>query len=115
MAEVIDISKTKVCYELPNSIDPSIFGADFWAAFHDLASRIPCEACKVESESFVRFWHDLKNYDLNKPIGDRTNFNYWLQKIAVVKGERARKKDRVILSFIAAVVTAILIIVLIRK
>lgn len=114
MAEIIDISKTKVCYDLPNSKDTAIFGPAFWDAFHDLASRIPCEGCKAESESFVKFWHDLKNYDLNKPLEDRSNFNLWLDKIETVKGERKRNTDRYLLGFIAIVVTVILVVVLIK-
>lgn len=115
MAEVIDISKTKVCYDLPNSKDPKIFGPDFWAAFHDLASRIPCDGCREETVAFEVFHHDLKNYDLGKPIQDKTNFNYWLKKLESVQNQKERKRNRVILTFISAIIVTILIVVLIRK
>lgn len=114
MAEILDISKNRVCYDLPNSKDTKIFGPVFWDAFHDLASRIPCDGCREESESFVKFWHDLKNYDLGKDIQYKDNFDKWLSKIEIVKGERQRNFDRKILAFIAGIVVATLIIVIVK-
>lgn len=114
MDNVIDISKTKVCYDLPNSKDPKIFGPDFWAVFHDVANRIPCDGCREETVSFEIFHHDLKNYDLGKPLHDKVNFTLWVEKISAIKQERQKKKGIMILGYVAAVVTAILIIVIIK-
>lgn len=116
MAEVIDISPPsgdglqKVCYELPTSKETTVFGPVFWDSFQDLASRIPCGSCKEEAESFVRFWHDLKNKDLGKPIQYQDNFDYWVNRVC-----NNAKKRMIILTIALVVVSVIAIIGWTRK
>lgn len=98
-------------YNLPDAKDPKIFGPEFWKAFHDIASKIPCDECKEESETFVIFWHDLKNYDLGKEIFDKENFDYWLTKIEKIR----KKKLKLLLSFLAGVVITVAVILIIKK
>lgn len=113
MAEVIDISPSeqKVCYTLPTSKDTKVFGPKWWDAFEDLASRIPCGACREESESFVKFWHDTKNVDLKKPIFDKANYDYWVKRISY----ESRKKERIIVVIVIAVLLVIIGIVASKK
>lgn len=100
-----------VTYNLPDDKTPSVFGPKFWEAFHDLASKIPCDSCREESEKFVTFWHDLKNYDLGKEISDKENFKYWLIKIESIR----KTKLKLFLSFLAGVIITISIITIIKK
>lgn len=80
-----DNEKIKVAYDLPTSLEPFVFGPDYWFAFHDLARRIPCGGCKKEAESFLVFFHDYKNYELGKKIYDKKNFINWINKISKLK------------------------------
>lgn len=77
--------KTSVTYELETSPDPDVFGPSYWFAFHDLANRVPCINCRQEAESFIRFFHDLKNYELGKKVYDKKNFISWINKISKLK------------------------------
>lgn len=68
-----------VCYKLPNTTDPSKFGPDYWAAFHDLAHRVPCPGCRGFAEKFMVFFHDTVNLKTGKPIQDEQNFKQFTQ------------------------------------
>lgn len=63
---------------LPNSASPAVFGPKYWEAFHTLADRIPCGECRDKGSAFVRFFHDLVNRKLGKPIYDQANFDFWM-------------------------------------
>lgn len=79
--------KIKVTYELPTSVDGSVFGPSYWQAFHDLASKVPCGGCRQETESFIKFFHDLVNYRLGKQIYDKKNFIEVMNKISALKNK----------------------------
>ena len=115
MAEIIDISKTVVSYELPNSKDTEVFGPSFWAAFHDLANRVPCDGCRDHAKSFMVFWHDLVNLRKGAKLYDEKNFKEWLNRISELQEERKKRTDRKILALIAGITVAILLIVILRK
>lgn len=100
----------KVCYDLPTSLDTSVFGPEYWKAFHDLANRIPCGICQEKAKSFVVFWHDLKNKDLGKPIYDKENFDYWTFEIS-----KQSKKNKFIVGTLVAIVIILVITILTRK
>lgn len=106
-------------YNLPDDPNPVVFGPEFWKAFEDLASKIPCSICKDEGESFVSFWHDLKNFDLGKPIFNRDNFEKWLQRISLIAKENTSNKEvkqiKILLAIISLVVVTTLIITLFKK
>lgn len=97
MAEVVT---EKVCYDLPLTVDTNVFGPVYWNTFHDLANRIPCGGCREESESFIRFWHDLKNEDLKKPLFDKANYQAWLNEIT----KRNKINTVIIVSLVALVI-----------
>lgn len=63
------------CYSLPDNSDPSIFGPPYWAAFHDLAHKVPCPTCRTFAEKFMVFFHDVVNKKLDKPIYDKQNYD----------------------------------------
>lgn len=68
--------------QLPTSIDVNVFGPPTWKLLHEIVEGIPCDDCKEEASSFMVFWHDLKNYELKKPIHDKKNFIYWIKRIS---------------------------------
>lgn len=111
MASNIDI----VTYQLPTSKDTTVFGPAFWAAFDDLAKRVPCDGCKDHAVSFVSFWHDLVNLHTGKPLYDKSNFDKVMAQVVAIQGQRQRNIDRKILVGIAVVVVAILIVVSIKR
>lgn len=65
----------KVCYDLPLSADPKVFGPPYWASFHDLAHRVPCPECRSMAEEFMVFFHDVVNKKLAKPTYDQDNYD----------------------------------------
>lgn len=75
----------RVTYTLPTSVDTSVFGPAYWGAFHDLASRIPCIACREKMQSMMTFVHDYVNYRLGKQIYDKQNFINTLNEISKLK------------------------------
>lgn len=83
----MEIEKEKIVYYLPTSVNPEIFGPDYWFAFHDLASKVPCLECSKEAESFISFFHDLKNYQLGKKVQYKKNFMYWINYISKLKNQ----------------------------
>lgn len=114
MSTNIDISKTKVCYELPNSKDTTVFGPAFWDAFDDLAGRVPCDGCREHAKEFVSFWHDLVNLRTGKPLYDKSNFNKWMTQVNAIQKQRQDNVNRKILIAVAIVVVATFIITLIK-
>lgn len=103
-----------VTYRLPKSKDTKVFGPEYWAAFHDLANRIPCDGCREDTNSFMVFWHDLVNIKTGKKVYDQKNFNEWIKRVDKLVEEKKKRTDRKILGFIAAVVVSILIVVIIK-
>lgn len=72
-------------YNIPTSKKPSVFGPPTWFALHEIVETIPCDSCKDEAVSFVRFWHDLKNYEKEKKVLYKKNFIFWVNKISSLK------------------------------
>lgn len=68
-------NKEKVCYDLTKNPDPAVFGPQYWAAFHNLASRVPCGTCRGFAEKFMVFFHDVVNRKINHPIFDQKNYD----------------------------------------
>lgn len=106
MADSID----KVCYDLPTDKNPSVFGPVYWNAFHDLASRIPCDGCKEHAESFITYWHDLVNIHTGKPIYDQVNFDTWVDKTALKS-----KKVKILLGFSVLIIVVLIVYIIIKK
>lgn len=79
------IATKKFTYEIPQSVDGAIFGPPTWFALHELVENIPCGDCKEEAVSFMRFWHDLKNWEKGKKIEYKKNFVYWINRISSLK------------------------------
>lgn len=77
----------KLVYEIPTNKDTKVFGPPTWQALHEIVENIPCNECKNESIDFMRFFHDLKNYELNKKIEYKKNFIYWINKISSLKNK----------------------------
>lgn len=77
-------SKT-VCYDLPTTTNPEIFGPHYWAAFHDLGSRVPCPGCRGFAEKFLVFFHDTVNVKTGKPLYDKENFDQFTQMFCDIK------------------------------
>lgn len=77
--------KEKVCYMLPKSSDPKVFGPKYWAALHNITERIPCGTCRGFAEKFAIFWHDFTNVKLGKSLYDENNFNYFTDLIGKIK------------------------------
>lgn len=77
--------KSGTCFDLPTESDPSKFGPAYWKAFHTLAEKVPCGACKGFAVKFMVFFHDLVNLKLNKPIQDQANFDYFLTVFSDLK------------------------------
>lgn len=75
----------KFVYEIPQSVDGNEFGPPTWGALHELVENIPCGGCKEEAVSFMNFWHDLKNWELRKPVMHKKNFVYWINRISSLK------------------------------
>lgn len=71
-------------YRLPTDVDPSVFGPKYWAAFHDLTSKIPCGTCREFAERFMTFFHDTVNLKLGKPLYDPANFAEISQLITTI-------------------------------
>lgn len=71
---------------LPNDRDPSptIFGPKYWEAYHKLTERIPCQGCRSKAVPFMKFFHDVVNYQKGKPIFYKENFNKHLDLIAKI-------------------------------
>lgn len=67
-------NKDKVCYVLPKTSDPKIFGPKYWAALHNITERIPCGSCRGFAEKFMVFFHDVVNAKLNRPLYDSSNY-----------------------------------------
>lgn len=82
----------KVTYELPTSVDTDVFGPAYWAAFHDLASKVPCGACREKMESIMIFVHDLVNLKTEKPLYNKDNFFQWLKIISQIKNKPIKIK-----------------------
>jgi len=114
MPEPINISKDRVTYDLPKSKDTKVFGPDFWAAFHDLAKRVPCDECRDKAESFMVFFHDMVNVRVGKPVYDEKNFKTWVTYVSNLGEERKKRTDRKVLAFISAIVVSTLIIVIVK-
>lgn len=72
----------KVCFNLPTTVDTSVFGPEYWNAFHTLASKIPCGGCRGFAEKFMVFFHDLVNVKTGAKIYDQANYNYFLSAIS---------------------------------
>lgn len=82
-----------LCFDLPASFDPSIFGSKYWNAFHSLASKIPCGMCRGFAEKFIVFFHDTVNMKLGKPLYDKENFDYFTSLFAKInQGENPFEK-----------------------
>lgn len=79
-------------YELPTDKNPEVFGSKYWSAFHDLARNIPCSDCRTEAESFMKFFHDLKNFELGKPVKYKENFIEWINRISKLKQKPLKLK-----------------------
>lgn len=73
-----------ISYRLPTDVDPTIFGPKYWAAYHDLTSRIPCGTCREFAERFMIFFHDLVSLKLGKKLYDPVNFAEMSQLITTV-------------------------------
>jgi hypothetical protein len=76
-----DKTLKSITYTLPTVVDPTQFGPYWWSALHDFVSEIPCVACREKAVSFQRYFHDLVNRRLEKPIFDKENFDYWTNYI----------------------------------
>jgi hypothetical protein len=81
-----------VTYNLPTSVDTEIFGPVYWAAFHDLASKIPCGICKEKMEQTMIFVHDLVNQRLGKSIHNPENFKKYLNYISKLNNKPIKIK-----------------------
>lgn len=81
------IETIKLNYEIPNSTDAEKFGPATWCALHDIVENIPCPICRVEAVSFMRFFHDMKNVALGKPVMYKQNYLNWLNKISKIKNK----------------------------
>lgn len=66
------------CYNLPTDVNPAVFGPKYWAAFHNLAHKIPCSGCRDFAEKFMVFFHDVVNQKVGHPIYNRDNYNSML-------------------------------------
>lgn len=76
-------SKTKtLCFDLPKTVDTTVFGPKYWSAFHTLAENIPCSGCRGFAEKFMVFFHDMVNKKLGKPLYDEKNFTFFTHLIA---------------------------------
>ena len=74
----------RLSFDLPTTVDPAVFGPQYWKAFHTLAHEVPCGFCRGFAERFMVFMHDMVNVKLGKPIYDVTNFNYFTDLIAKI-------------------------------
>ena|ERR1035437_561862 len=79
---------TTVTYELPNSVDTAVFGPVYWAAFADLASKIPCGPCRGHAEGMITFWHDLVNIHIGKPVYDQANFDKYMMQLSMLNKKK---------------------------
>lgn len=73
-----------ISYKLPTDTAPIVFGPKYWAAFHDLTSRVPCGTCREFAEKFMVFFHDTVNLKLSKPLFDPVNFSEMSQLITMI-------------------------------
>ena len=64
---------------------PDVCGPVWWRVLHSVAEAIRdegCSQCGAEAVDFVRFWHDLVNRKLGKPLHDRQNFLRTLEHVS---------------------------------
>lgn len=76
-----------VTFKLPSTIDATIFGPEYWKAFHTLAEMIPCSICRKDAVPMFRFVHDVVNKKLKKKLHDPENYDKWVERICVKKEE----------------------------
>ena len=74
-----------ITLKLPNSKDATVFGPKYWEAFHTITERIPCVLCRDKAVPFMKFFHDVVNYETEKNIQYPDNFNKHLDYIATLK------------------------------
>lgn len=73
---------SRQCYDLPTSLDSSVFGPKYWQAFQSLAHNVPCYHCRVFAEKFISYFHDIVNIKTGKQPYDINNYNYFNKSIA---------------------------------
>lgn len=80
--QTVTIKKGKefdiITLKLPNNPDPEIFGSKFWEALHSIVEDIPCPACRSKAVPFMKFFHDVVNKSLKKPLYDKDNYDFWI-------------------------------------
>lgn len=79
-------SLERQCFDLPTSVDPTVFGPKYWEAFHKLAAEVPCGGCRGFAEKFMVYFHDLVNLKTDKPIFDKATYEYFNKSIAKLNG-----------------------------
>lgn len=72
-------------FRLPTSVDPSVFGPEYWKAFHTLAEKVPCGLCRGFAEKFIVFFHDTVNLKLGKKLHDPENYDKFTQLISDIR------------------------------
>lgn len=53
-----------------------------WSLLHDAMDNIPCGTCQPDGIDLMRAFHDLKNFELNKPIKYESNFLHAAKRYA---------------------------------
>lgn len=85
-AETFSVQERKdydlITLKLPRDHNPMVFGPKYWEAYHRLTERIPCPDCRIKAVPFIKFFHDVVNQELKKPIFDPDNFNKHIDLIS---------------------------------
>lgn len=76
-------------FKLPNSHDPDVFGPPLWKARHFLAEFTPCSACRIDTVSHEKFYHDWVNKKKGKKIKYNENYDEWVMRICENKTEKS--------------------------
>ena len=81
----VSVSKRKeydvVTLALPNSIDAQVFGPKYWKANEFLDANIPCSICRNKAIPLGSFKHDIVNAMNDKPIFNKENWKFWVDKV----------------------------------
>jgi hypothetical protein len=76
-----DSNTEELTFDLPTSVDPSVFGPPYWKAFEKLATSVPCSLCRGDAENFISFMHDYVNLKTKKSLYDKNNFDTMLATV----------------------------------
>lgn len=79
------VKRNRVCYDLPEHGNRDEWGPKYWAALHNIFSRVPCSLCREEGVELGRFIHDYVNEKTGKPLFFPDNYFKWLNKFSEIK------------------------------